>query len=456
MGKKQPRPMPNPGANPGVNPMANMPMGGGANEGAEFKRVPIAEKNLRKAEPALAARLFGKSLDKDLNPFHVLGLFAPPPDEVKNNGAPMPPIMRPGMRPGMEMGMGANKDTAGKYFSAWDIEPPVLEMPGGPEGGGPKIGPGVRPPMPMGVPMPGIDPGGAGAAPVAPWERDALVRFIDADVKPGKTYSYAIQVRIANPNYKQDAKVQAAFLAAIPELADGWVTTPSITIPYDYFLYAVDQQQLDEWAKEVPGKKPAPSDIKLPKEAIPFQIHEWVGTKKDEDKEMPRAIGDWAIAPRQVVHKGERIGVISQVPVPVWEELREAFVVPTIKGDPKKRIPDKLGIRVKLKLENEAPVLVDFSGGKRMQPGTSRFEEDTAVEALIMTPDGKLRVQNSRDDADALQAEAYVQGLPPNGISRQQRWQALQRRVTDLQTQAAPPETPGAPGGLKLPGVPPR
>lgn len=439
--KKRPPMIP---VNP-MNPMGNQP--GMANDGQEnVKKIPITEKELKAGDLALYNRLFGKNLAKDFNPFHVLGQFVPP-EEAKNAVPGANPMMvRPNPMPvGMD-GMGKNGSTY-QYFNAWDIDPPMAEMPEQPEGPAPK-GPRGKPP----VPMPGFEMPGGINAPFAPWERDALVRFIDADVKPGKTYSYAIQVRLANPNYKQDTKVQAAFMAAVAELTDAWVTTPSITIPYDYFLYAVDQKQLDEWMKDV--KK---SDIKLPKEATPFQVHQWADELRDEGTNQKYQIGDWAIAGRQIVHKGDHIGVVAQIPVPVWNKDKQAFDINTVKGNKKKGEPDKLGVKVRLKPESEAPILVDFSGGRRMRPNNIGVEEETAVDALILTPDGKLRLQNSRDDAAAVQAEAYVQGQPPRGVSRQDRWLALQRRVIELQSLAMPQDTggpgTGGPPNIKLPGV---
>ncbi len=270
-----PNPMPAPGA------------------GVALTTKPILDKDLRVVEPILSARLFGdvknvdKRIDKDFNVFHVLGEFAPPADEVKPAVGPAigkKPIGRP---PACRTRIRIRIREA-------------TSVPGTSIRRKPRRDRAPLPCSPRGKPMPRTPPPA-----FPPWERDAVVRFIDADVQPGKTYSYAIQVRIANPNYKKDDKVAAAFLATVAELQDNasWVTTPSITIPEDYFVYAIDQYLFDEAAN--PSLK---KETKLPKDATTFQIHQWVSEKLDQVKADRYVIGDWAIAERLVVRKGERIG----------------------------------------------------------------------------------------------------------------------------------------------------
>jgi hypothetical protein len=413
--KEKPNPNPQPG------PVA-------PNSAVELDVTTIKDDKLREFDPVLSNRLFGdpdnadKKIEVDLNVFHVLGQLVP---RAADN-------TKPGIKPGP--GGGAKQDGS-KYFAAWDTDPPkVKEAPPGP----------TTKKDPKDAPPPTVYP---------PWERDALVRFIDADVKPGKTYYYAVQVRIANPNHKKDDKVAAAFLAAMTELPldkFSWVRTPSITIPQDSFLYAMDQHLLDEWANPANARK---SDVKLPANATTFQVHQFVTERRDQEKPErdPYVIGDWVVIERQVVRKGERIGAKETVPFPAWRPLREAFMVPGTPGDPKKKIPATVGARIALKSEADAPVLIDFTGGKRFKPNTATpvVEEESAVEALILTfdADGKqrLRVQNSRDDAAAMQPRAQVgfgrsDDPPFQAISRQERWQATLRRIQDSLQAPAPPK----------------
>jgi hypothetical protein len=87
---------------------------------------------------------------------------------------------------------------------------------------------------------------------------------------------------------------------------------------------------------------------------------------------------------------------------------------------------------------------VDFVGGKRYKGAA--IEEETAVEALILTPDGTLRVLNSRAGTDAIQEE------DPNDstlTSRQDRVLSARRLVAAVR-QGSDPNHPK--NGPTLPG----
>src|SRR5438552_2623557 len=143
-----------------------------------------------------------------------------------------------------------DKGSQGDYFSPWDIvlpkegddEPDVGPGLGGdgavkpkfPGGGG---GPGIKPKDNKGPMGPMGDPGGLGVGGVVGnWDRDALVRFIDPDVKEGKRYQYEIWITLANPNHGKKDKVAFAQLAESPVLVSKSEFTPSIAIPYENFL----------------------------------------------------------------------------------------------------------------------------------------------------------------------------------------------------------------------------
>lgn len=429
---------------PPPNP-ANPPQPGVAAAGAstELEEKRITDKELREVDITLSNRLFGDpdnmgklKLETDFNVFQVLGQIAPPVDETAQ------PAQQPNMpvRPGLP-GMPGAGNAAGKYFDAWDIDPPN----GGSKGGNVMPGPG---PMPMPNPKKGskTNPNAKDQnQPVwAAWERDAVVRFIDADVQPGKTYAYAVQVRIANPNYKKPAeKVAFEMLARDPELpvdASTWVSTPSITIPQNYFLYAMDQHQYDQTINP-PAKvnKSVEDAYKLPKEATTFQIHQWLGSDKYDQRiaeREPYAIGDWGIIERQVVRKGARIGAEEWIVVPVWKKMKEAFELPRMPQG--KKQPDAIGAHLRFKDDDKAPVLIDFTGGKKMKPNNTAVEEETAVDALILTPDGKLRVHNSRDDAYAKEMVIQIQDQQQL-MTRQERVLETRKRIDEVRQATAPP-----------------
>ena len=240
---------------------------------------------------------------------------------------------------------------------------------------------------------------------------NAIIRFIDPDVEPGKTYRYAIQVRFRNPNFNKKEEVMFQRLATEEELyvdpIDSWVQTQNHTIPYEYSLYAVDQILLDDWADDKPDRKHHPSlDVK--KDHTTFQVHQWVKEKFNFGNESDM-IGDWVVAERLLVRKGDHIGEDAVVQVPVWKKYKNAFEVPN--GIPFK-LPKgntilKPGIKITLapplqtndnnSRDVKPPVLVDFVGGKHKMGNIS---EDSAVDALVMGSDGRLFVLNSREQSD--------------------------------------------------------
>jgi hypothetical protein len=425
-GKKIGRPM---------DPMPPMgdPMGLKAG-GVEQVIKPIAYKDLVKGDPNLANRLFAKDFEKEFNPYHVLG-FKPPVVPVDPKGMPnMPMPQMPMGRDGMQGG--AMSET--RFFSAWTVPLPTDE--GDPEGAGGT----TQPIRPMGT-MPGGM--GAGGVEFKNWDRDALIRFIDVDVEPGKTYKYAVQVRIANPNYKKPTQVAFTALAKPAELplhkTTSWAWTGPITIPQEYFFYAADQPLLDDWASD---KKPAVPPSK-DRDAAPIQVHQWVKIKEDLFQGKKYLIGDWAIAEKLLVRRGEQIGVGThmELQVPVWSETKDAFEIPRhIKDTRKKKMEP--GIRIDLRpvasekdgLETTLPppVLVDFTGGKRYR-NTGVFEEDSALDALILSPEGKLVVRNSRVDSDVANPEAR---------ERHERVLHARQRVADTKESLAPPGGPMTPG----------
>ncbi len=400
--------------------------------GPDRKVDTIKVKDLQKDHAALHQRLY----QKNYNIYHVLGQFRP------DNAT-------------------ADK---GRYFAAWDVggvaggeaegpdkkggqgKPPGV--PGGVGGGGPNIGLGGN----DGQKQPQNPGGGLGGKQNAVnWERDAVVRFIDPDVEPGRTYKYAIRVRMVNPNHNKPSAVAFAKLAEMDVLMSDWEFTPSINVPYDYFLYVLDQQLHDEWtAPPVIGAKPVttPPDPRWRDHAF-FQIHQWIQKKFDPKDRTDFVIGDWAVAERVVVRRGERIGIDVPVVVPVWKERKDAFEIPVIEKDAKdKKSKTKLGFKIDMRkevtdnegkrVEEDPPVLVDYVGGKR---GVAKVEEEAAQEALILSADGTLHVLNSRVDTDPAFDAAKA---------RQERLSSVRRRATAL---SAPARGSGDGKDPKMPGT---
>jgi len=418
------------------------------------KVVAKKPKQVLAEDPVLYERLFGK--DHFYNIYHAMGLKEPAKDAPAEKD---PKGFKPPMG-GVGPGAGNNAD---RYFSAWLIEPPGGGVGVGGPGGGFGVPPGgVGPPKgkPGGDPMkPGV-PGGAGAGENqddVKWERDALVRFIDPDVIPGRTYQYVIRVRMANPNFDKPDLVAFSELAKPADLPPSpWVYTPKIAIPDEYYLFTVDQDQLDEWAhpeeKDPKKKQPAKkSPSALGKDEITFQIHQW--TPRTSILGRDAIIGDWTIAERFKVRRGESIGYQAWVKSPVWYKDKDVFEVPLTTVLESKKNVLKQGCPMDFKTDASRPVLVDFTGGKKPKVDTVG-DEDVAVDALILTPDGKLSVLNSRN-ADADPAPEISAERPDNG-TRHGRVQAARQRILDLNPAASSSTDPAMPkggGGPKIPGI---
>lgn len=395
-----------PGAGPAVGPMGEP---GGTMPGQPAGTIKT-ERTYRKLNPLLRARFEGK--------FSVFDPKGEPElaDPKKDGSTPYDPRFGPG---------------------------PMNPMyPTAPTGPGPMT--------PMG-PFGPMGPDGTNPA-LAPGEMlDALVRFVDVGVQPGKTYRYAIQVVLANPNYDKGDEVAYKELAKIKEMRSAWVTTPELKVPGEYFYYAVDQEPHKDVQGGSDKGKIRSQDGQL---VAPVQIHRWV--KQTFSQGLPFVVGDWALAERLLVRKGEILGRKNvMVQVPIWDKFTGSFQIGNIsvsqtqkKGKGKEIVTGGLPVDFTTDLSRTppppAPVLVDFTGGRRdnVRFGTSAgINEEAARSLLILGPGGKLEVHHQRVDTADRQ--------------RQERVQSWQDRLRNLTPSANPGTTPGYPGSTpSLPGLP--
>lgn len=420
---------------------AGFPGGQQAPGAAAGNEVQVSFKQLLKEQRKdLVDRFKG-----DYNIFHPFGQKAVQPVAGKQAGPNMmtPPPMAGGP-PGMD---GAAGQPSGAF--GWDA------LGGAGMGGAPgMVPPGAQPPMQvdgegnMGVGQPGMaQPGQAMAV------YDALVRFVDVDVEPGKTYSYAIQVRMQNPNYGKKTEVAEQALADVKELYSSWAQTPEITIPDEYHLYAVDQYQVDKL-----GDKSGKVDQPKPDQAV-LQVHRWVERTADG-----KLVADWAIAERLLVRKGEQIGHHDQlIEMPTWNKLKGGFellgAVPQAgrkqpasgsNGVPIDLVPKVAGPDGKSKSPSP-PYLIDFEGGKKIYRGSAGVVNDeSALDVLILTPEGRLIVRNARADGDTGNADEEV---GKQARTRQERVENWRQRVRTYQGGGVP-GGPAMPGGPAFPGAP--
>lgn len=286
-----------------------------------------------------------------------------------------------------------------------------------------------------------------------------LVRFVDADVKPGYTYQYAIQVRLVNPNFGKKSDVAFDALAEQKELVSAtWTLTPEVTVAKDFHFYAVDQQPLfTKSGGSERGIDRGAVGPYFPHEKVPVQIHKWV----DEvtGKGIHLTVADWVIGERFLMARGEPIGrSVAEVELPRWITEMQSFVLGDVRPATAKSGAKVVKTTIPVDFTTASPpVLVDFSGGKGHYnvdtfdhaKGTAKREtidnEESATELLVMTPEGKLLLRNSREDSDA---EA------PTGHDRLTRYDHWKARLTQMRERPTGiPPTDGMPpmGGTTPP-----
>lgn len=231
---------------------------------------------------------------------------------------------------------------------------------------------------------------------------DALIRFFDPDVQPGKAYRYSVRVRMANPNYDKEKDVAYKALANVKELDFlpngmlGWSITPEIRIPVDYAWYAIDQtpEMNIKGGAAFTAVPPSRTDV------TPIQVHRWIERVNSSISD----IGDWAIAERIYTRRGEPIGKPDiMVEVPLWNTNQQTFLIGDVaqalgKTKAKKPAPkatkELITSGVQIDLTTAPPsLLIDFEGGRKTN-------DAAAAEVLVLTPEGKLVLRNSRNDAD--------------------------------------------------------
>jgi hypothetical protein len=294
---------------------------------------------------------------------------------------------------------------------------------------------------PMGVPMSDTQPD-AEAPKTGPTQvvlADALIRFFDPDVQPGKTYRYSVRVRMANPNHEKEKEVAYKALAAVKELDFlpngmlGWSITPEISIPVDYAWYAVDQTP-EMNIKNGAHFTPVPTSRT---DVTPIQVHRWI----DRVSASPMEIGDWAIAERIYTRRGEPIGKPDiMVEVPLWNKSQQTFLIGDVAvalGKAKlKKAPAKAtkeliisGLQVDLTTAPPA-ILIDFEGGRKTN-------DSAAADVLVLTPEGKLVVRNSRADAETETA---------GGGERRERFEQWRDRNKEIRHGNAGGAAPAMPG----------
>jgi hypothetical protein len=252
-----------------------------------------------------------------------------------------------------------------------------------------------------------------------------LVRVIDVTVQPRRTYQYRLQVRMASPAPGLRKGVAVPAEAKTREIVSAWYEVPqAVMMPPELICYAVDEKVLQQ-QKAGPGTRvkytgPYADDVVMGElfdrnTQVMLQVHRWLETASGARDIRPLSpgtqvdIGEWVVAERMPVFRGEYVGQRERVEVPYWRTTRAEWVVADDGKD--KRFPG-----VWVRFGHDAPnanqpeaILIDFSNGpvgySRVLSRTEAWvdtrsvSDSSAGEVLILNPDGKLILREGADDA---------------------------------------------------------
>jgi hypothetical protein len=245
-----------------------------------------------------------------------------------------------------------------------------------------------------------------------------LVRFYDTMVRPGMVYQYRVQVRMANPVYKKKDRAVSKNITEDKEIRGPWAELPHvIRIPDELMYYVVDEKRSE-------------SSGYADKDKLAMQVHHWL-ERVQTDPNNPAAnpfAGDWSILERELVKRGEYIGQTKEVEVPVWWPTLKKYQFAIHAEELKKkgvRSRRHTGVPVNFNTET---LLVDFEGGKRNYlVGASKILDESPIEALVLTPEGKLLVHNSKADTNNEERE-----------KRHKEWENTLKAVKNDETGKSP------------------
>ena len=135
---------------------------------------------------------------------------------------------------------------------------------------------------------------------------------------------------------------------------------------------------------------------------VVFQFHRWVETVSLSRKESDVVpVGDWAVADRVFVSRGEYVGQKVRVDLPIWKYSQNTFILPVEeqKATRFSRKQSTTGIDVDFGFDSSSldTILVDFEGGRVFGP--SKMNDTCRTEVLMLSPDGKLLARNSAKDS---------------------------------------------------------
>jgi len=261
-----------------------------------------------------------------------------------------------------------------------------------------------------------------------------LIRFLDVDVRPGYTYQYQMRVRMLNPNFEKKSLVSNPQYAARKVLTGPWVMIGDpIPVPAESFVYASDPVKYSEDIKKDVRDRFIRQLLDVKEGQTTVEIQSWMEQVKAGGKREP--VGTWVVG-EMPVSRGDYIGKKQFLKLPLWSSEQNNYVLRDIaeQGAFPKQVTEKpKGWLVDFSTRS---ILVDFEGGKVVAGvGGRTVTDESAVEMLVLRPDGKLIVRSSADDMD--------KAKEPERAQREKGWDEWVKAVDTGKSAPAP----GAPGG---------
>jgi hypothetical protein len=209
----------------------------------------------------------------------------------------------------------------------------------------------------------------------------ALLRFIDTTIEPGYIYQYKIKVKMRNPNFGKRNLAYPSVGRDEDIVAPEFTMTPKIEVPNETEWYVMDE--------------------KPDHDRLLVEVHRWVDgvLTNPDDPNSEKPIGDWSVLEKAQAHRGEYVGRIQNVMLPEWKVEKETYELAVNSKTNRPRIPVDFTTRSNAQVE-EGVLLLDYAGGKgsSIQSGPKKNVDDIPVEALVLTPEGKLVVRSQPSD----------------------------------------------------------
>jgi len=144
-----------------------------------------------------------------------------------------------------------------------------------------------------------------------------------------------------------------------------------------------------------------------------MQIHHWLEQYYAAgDRKNNYPVGEWTLADRLIVYRGEYLARKALVELPIWQTTKDDFFMAVNpKNRREKRVELFFGEGYGPEPGEREPVIVDFEGGKASydrtlgkgpdeKAQTVRIQDKAPIEVLVLAPDGKLLVRNAAADAE--------------------------------------------------------